>query len=419
MKLSTAAATLLGGLLLAACQSSELPQRSDDEVANLILHQEYEEAVRVAKERHDKDPGNEQAELRYRQASVAYLMEMGRRATFADRDEEALEFFEQALALDPEATTIDAWLAKTHTKLSERWLERALQLHAQGNLEGAVEAYEVALSHTPGHIAATRGMMEATLQINHRKGLAADYYNQGVRTLRDYWLERSLRSFAAVKKYQPDTSTQVDKRRGQVESFLAEERATVAAALENDGLYDAARNEYRLSLALDPDHAGARAGFDRMDREAKATEVLRDARMSVLRGDYAKARELVEEGRQMTELQEEAFQGVLTEIEEDRVEKLYQAALSLEKDYRYRAAIRAYTGLLAEVQYYKDALARKQTLEHYVERVPRYYAEAEAEEDLEVKLGLFRAARDLWPEYEDVEDRVAELEKQLAERDEQ
>lgn len=416
MKLSTVT-PLLAALLLGACQSSDLSQRSEDEVANLILHQQYEEAVRVAKERYDKAPDDEQRERRYRQASVAYLMELGRRATFADRDEDALEYFEQALALDPEAVTIDAWIAKTHTKLSDIWLGRALQLHSQGNLEGAVEAYASALEHTPGHVAATRGMMEATLQINYRAGLAEDYYNQGVRTLRDYWLQRSLRSFAAVEKYQAGENTLVDKRRGQVESFLAEERATVALGLEEDGLYDAARNEYRLSLALDPDHEGAKVGFDRMDREAKAAEILRDARMSVLRGDYKKARTLVEEGVQLTELQGEAFQSVLTEIEDDRVEKLYQAALSLEKDYRYRAAIRAYEGLIEEVEYYKDALARKQTLEHYVERVPEYYAEAEAEEDLEIKLGLFRAARDLWPEFRDVEDRVAELEKQLAERD--
>lgn len=404
---------LLAAGLLAACQSTETQPRSKDAVADLILHGDYAQAVELAKQDYDANPGKQRYEDRYRQASIAFLMEQGRRATFEDQDDEALVFFERARELDPSEPMIRAWIDKTHEKLSERWLERALQLHAQGNLEAAVTAYEESLVHTPGHASAVRGMVEATLQINYRAGLAEEYYNQGVRTLHDYWLERSRRSFAVVNKYQDEPPERVNKRRGQVEAYLADERAAVAMSLEQRGLFDAARNEYRLCLSLDADNAAAQEGFERMDRESRAATLLRDAHMKVLRGDFDGARGLVTRGLELSELQDEQFEGVLVDIDSARVERLYQAALDLEKDYKYRRAIASYQALIDEFEYYKDALARKGTLEDYIEKAPRYYAEAEAEPDLEIKLRLFKASRDMWPEYKDVEDRIAELERQL------
>ena len=113
--------------LLAACQSTETKPRSKDPVADLILHGEYAKAVELSKKDYDAHPGKQRYEDRYKQATVAYLMEQGRRATFEDLDDEALVFFEQAAEIDPQEPTIRAWIDKTHEKLSERWLERALQ----------------------------------------------------------------------------------------------------------------------------------------------------------------------------------------------------------------------------------------------------------------------------------------------------
>jgi len=407
---------LLAAGLLAGCRSTETVPRSEDAVANLILHGQYAEAVELSKKEYDAHPDKPRTEERYRQASIAFLMEQGRRATFEDHDDEALVFFEQARELDPQEPMIRAWIDKTHEKLSERWLERALQLHAKGHLQAAVEAYEISLQHTPGHVGAVRGMTEATLQINYRAGLAMDYYNEGVRTLHDYYLERSRRSFAVVNKYVDEPPERVNKRRGQVETYLADERAAVAMSLELNGLYDAARNEYRLCLALDSDHQDAKAGFERMDRESEAATLLRDARMQVLRGEFDNARELVAQGIEISDLQDEEFEGVLVDIDQARVERMYQTALDFEKDYKYHRAIASYKRLVDEFEYYKDALARKGTLEDYIEKAPRYYAEAEAEQDPEIKLRLFKASRDMWPEYNDVEDRIAELERQLGEQ---
>jgi tetratricopeptide (TPR) repeat protein len=413
---SIALSGILAAGLFGACRSTESAPRSEDAVADLILHGEYAKAVELAKKDYDAHPGKPRYEERYRQASIAFLMEQGRRATFEDQDDAALVFFEQAAEIDPQEPMIRAWIDKTHEKLSERWLERALQLHSQGALEASVDAYEIALQHTPGHAGAVRGIAEATLQLNYRAGLAEDYYNQGVRTLHEYWLERSRRSFAVVNKYSDEPPARVNKRRGQVETYLADERAAVAMSLEASGLYDAARNEYRLCLALDPDHVEARAGFERMDRESRAATYLRDARMKVLRGEFDGARELVAAGIEVSELQDEDFEGVLADIDTARVERIYQAALDLEKDYKYRRAIAVYENLIKEFEYYKDALARKGTLEDYIEKAPRYYAEAEAESDPEIKLRLFKASRDMWPEYKDVEERIAELERQLGEQ---
>jgi len=394
---------------LGGCGESSRWSVDDGEIDQLIVHCRYDEAMVLARERLDESPDDPSMLEVYRLAYVASLLEKGRRATFADDDLVALGIFERALEFAPQSPQAAVWLAKTHGKLAERWLEHALEKHALSDLVAAEFGYGMALEHCPGHAGALRGLMEVTIQINYRKTRASDYYADGVRLFRDYWLDPAHRSFATTIKYE-GKHARATRRLGEVERQLAAQRVFVAHGLEERGFYSAARGEYRLAVEIDPDNEEAAEGRARAGNEAQAAEMMRKAEMYVLKGEFEKAREQSAAGRAITVVQGEYLDGLDQRIDEAVTDVAYMRALSLEKDYRYPEAIEAYGAVLEEQDYFKDARARKQTLEAYVRDSARYYDLGEAETDPVVQLQHFRAAADTWPEYRDVQDKIKALE---------
>jgi tetratricopeptide (TPR) repeat protein len=399
-------AFLVGGGA-AGCATVERNEIQD--VRDDVMHGQFERAVREAatlSEAHPDDPTI--AEL-HRQTSVAWLIDQGRRATFQDKDAEALASFRQAQAIDPGSKEADDWIRKTIRKLSKTWLERGLELHASGKLVEAVEAYEKALEFAPGDPSALNGLGEAVVQINYREGLGDQYFEDGIRSLASYSLEQARSRFAYADKYDPE-DPKVRQRARQANVLLAQQRTTVAKGIEDMRRFGAARNEFRLAVALDPDNAEAKTGLERCTNEAKAYELLAKARMEVVRKRLDHAQELIEEGAGLTVLQKDLFDGARAQIEQARFERKYQEALTLERDFQYPEAIEKYGELLSTTEYYKDAITRKEILEEYVHRAADLYAKAESATSDEEKLGSLRAIRVFWPEYRDVAQQLAKLE---------
>jgi tetratricopeptide (TPR) repeat protein len=380
-----------------------------DEVKGDVYHGRYEKAVRGAATLHEQHPDDARFEALHRETTVAYLIDQGRQETFRDRDNEALGFFRQALEIDPASREASDWLTKTLKKLSRIWLERGLELHASGKLQDAVEAYEKSLEFVPGDSSALNGLGEAIIQINYREGMGKKYFEEGMHALSAYWLDQAKSRFTYSNKYEPGDD-KVSQRGTQVDALLAQQRVTVARGFEQDGLYGAARNEYRLAVALDPANADAKAGLDRCTDEAKASKLLEQARMEMVRTRLDRASDLVEEGDNLTYHQKELFEGARAQIEQARLERKYQEALTFERDYRYEQAIVAYTELLKDVEYYKDAITRKQTLEEYVRLAGDLYQKAEGAATEQEKLEDLRKIRVFWPEYKDVADQLLALE---------
>ena len=379
------------------------------EVREDVYHGRYDKAVREAsslREQHSDDP---RYEALHKEASVAYLIDQGRQETFRDRDLEALGIFRQAQELDPSSKEAQDWIHKTLRKLSRTWLERGLELHATGKLQDAVEAYEKSLEYVPGDTSALNGLGDAVIQINYREGMGKQYFEEGMRALSAYWLDQAKSRFLYSNKYEPGDD-KVEQRSSQVNSLLAQQRVTVARGFEQESLYGAARNEYRLAVALDPANTDAKAGLDRSTSEWKAAQNLEQARMEIVRNRLDKARELVDEGDQLTVSQKDLFEGARAKIEQARLERMYQEALTLERDYRFEQAITAYTDLLKDVEYYKDAITRKETLEEYVKLAGDLYAKAEQATTDDEKLDSLRKINVFWPEYKDTADQLEKLE---------
>ncbi len=412
---------LVPGLLLAgalaACRSAE----EEHDVSYYVRHGRYEKAVEVAREELDRRPDDPAAREVYRQAQVAYVMSQGRLALFDGQDELALDLFYQALALDEQNPHAATWIRKTRNQLAERWLDQAQGLSSETELEEALLAYEKVLEYVlveeseeenervaEVYSQARLGLARVLLRMNYRAGQSETYYRAGLHAFREWLLQEARTNFEKAGKYAD--SELGDDRQARVEDMLAQERLFQARELEATGFYFAARNEYRLVLLIDPDNAAAQAGLDRMDRETRSARKMSEAEMGMLRGEFERAREPLEEAKALTRAQVDRLSLLEWQIEDARLRAMYDLALDLERDYRYPEAIETFTKLLDEVEYYEDAIARRNTLQWLVQSAEELYAKADAAEtDEEEFQSLWEIHNVVWPEYRDVEERLAGL----------
>jgi tetratricopeptide (TPR) repeat protein len=393
-------------LLLSACASTHLS--GDAAVRDLVNHGRYDEAVREADRLRREHPGDAEFEALHREATVAWMLAQGREETLKDNDLEALGLFHQALQIDPDSVETAMWIDKTVRKMSQIWLERGLELHASGKLEEAIEAYSKALEYVPGDLSALNGLGEAVIQVNYREGMGKEYFDEGLAALSDYWLERAKSRFSYSEKYKPGEE-KTGQRSSQVDALIAQQRVTVALGIEASGRFAAARNEFRLALALDPESQEAKDGFERCDKESKAFALLAQAKMEIVRGRMEHALALIEEGEGLTTAQKELFQGARDQIEQRGYEEIYQLGLARERELEYDAAVATYSDLLSKAEYYKDTLARKDMLVEYIRLAAELYAQAQAATDEQTKIEALNKISVFWPEYKDVAEQLQRL----------
>jgi tetratricopeptide (TPR) repeat protein len=403
---------LVPALLLAstaACQALAGEGEEPSSVPDLLRRGRYVQALEQAERAHREAPQDARAEREYRLASAAVLLERGRRLLFDDRDEEALEQFLEAQRIAPEEPAIADWIYNARQKLALYWYEQAMECQASADLERAREHLERSLEYLPEFERSRAALLRALLQLNYRAGMGEEYYEQGVRNLHEHLLDQADFAFSASLKYEPDGERAVERRELTREQ-LAEERAAIAAGLEERGIFAAARNEYRMALLLDAANAQAQAGYERAGREEQAAEHLREADWRTLRKEYDLARAALAEGRALTEQQLEAFDAAEQALEEALLGDLYDRARLLESDQRYEEAVVAYNELLGRAPYFRDAISRRDTLEEYVTDAAELYAQVLAASDPAEQRRLLLQIAVFWPDHRDVQRRLAELE---------
>lgn len=397
---------VLIGLCLWSCNSNEA--RPDDP-RWLVAHGRHAEAVRVAAAAVERDPASNEARELHKQASVAYLLDLAREQSFRDEDDAALATIEEAARIDPDSEEVRDWREKTNQELAWRWRGRAFDLHAEDDIDAALEAYEKALKHVPGDPATLEGRNIALALVSHRSGLGRDYFQQGLEALSDLWLDQARSRFSSARKYRP-ADERTAQRETQVKRLIASEKIAAAKAHEGEKRFGVARHEYSSALLQDPDNAEAKVGLERCKVELQVRELLGRVRMDIVRGRFEKAEETVAEAAGLTTLQADEVEGAAASIREARHEKAYKEALALERDWRYPEAVLRYEALLAKADYYKDVIARRDTLQEYIRLADELWRRAEAEGDAAGKLALYRQIQVFWPEYQDLAARIAALE---------
>lgn len=409
----TIALAALLTLFAGACQSN----RQIKDSTWLIRHGRFGEAVEVARENLARDPDDAQRQAILREAEVAQILHQGRTAIFAGESEQALAIFEAAYQVDPESTVVWTWLLKTRRQLAVESLDLAHELASSHEaLDEALAAYERALDYEPDRDSevakeALSGASRVLLLKNYRMGLSKSYYDEGLRAFRDYRLHPSRRGFS-ISDAIGDGALDASQRLQRVDGQLAEERVAQAQELEQQGLFYAAANEFRMALLIEPGHVVAKEGFNRLDREVRANRALTKAEMDIRRGDFDLGEQNIEAGEILTEAQQDEVGRMKAAIEEARLLELYEAARTLERDYKYREAVAAYDELLAKTEFFEDAIARRQTVLWLIESAEELYAKAlEADSDDEAYNHLWEIHELLWPEYKDVEARLEAIQK--------
>ncbi|MBL8861415.1 MAG: hypothetical protein JNK02_05330 [Planctomycetes bacterium] len=404
--------TVAAAAALLAWGCASTPRPEDQDARWLVAHGYFDEAVRKAAAAVERAPEDPAAQRLHRETSVAWHVERGRRLTFADQDVEAIEAFLDALAVDPQSRESAHWLEKTRRKLALRELGLGLELHANDQIAEAVTHYEAALAADPLVPGAREARELAVLLLRYRAGLGTSYFKDGLHAYSDYWLEYARSRFDYAQKYQGAQSRARD-RRDEVQALLAVQRLAAGRAHEEHGRFGAARGEYRMAVLLDPGNEDAKAALERARTEQQAGEKLKLARIEIVRGRPEKAQKLAEEALALTTAQQDLADGVLAELRDARLDAVYRDALAMERDWRFAEAADRYDELLAEAQFWKDAIARRDTLREYVRRAAELYEKSGSSATPEEELQTLRQIELFWPEYRDVPVRIRELTRSL------
>ena len=385
--------------LLAACQSTAT--NGDESISELARAGDFEGALVLAEEQAEETPDDPYAQDVKRMAQVAVLMDAGREAHYEGQLDEALAKFFMANELAPGHPVVGEWIEKTLRDLTEETLAQANRATNEGDLERGEELYERVLVFEPDSQQAKDGLGQVLLLTNHRAGMSEEYYKEGLRSMREYWLGQAGTQFAAMEKYAPDDE-RAGFRQDQVGSLLAQDRVLMAQELEERELFHAARNEYRIALLIDPANEEAVRGFGRMDREVEAFAKLAEAEQAQLRGNLDEAEEAVISGAELTDAQRPEFMAAKIDIDEARAQVLYQAGLDAEADGRYLEAVAKFDELLQGTGDYRDAAARRKTATDFIKLATRLYDEAANAQDPAVRRSKLEQIMVFWPEYRDV-----------------
>ncbi len=417
---------LLASLLPAVLGCQSTSNRPANVVIDLVQQGQYEAAVVEAKSLIKHKPDDPELQRLLRDAEIALLLSQGRDVSFSGDPERSLEYFREALRLDPDNDVALGWVAKTRVQLAESHLDYALSLTDPHDLDEAEAEFEIALSHIPEgnygsrveriRLQAELGLVRVLHLKTYHETLSASQFEEGLRSFREFLLARAKHGFDVAYEHHSGNK-KAQTRSKEVDVIMANEGISKAEGLEADGFFHAARNQFRMVLLIDPKNAIAREGLDRTDLEARANEHLSSAQMKIIRGEFEQAAELIEDAGEMTTDQADSVGLVAAELEDARLAKLYETAVGLERDYRYPEAVAAFEVLLEEVGFYEDAVARRDTILEFIQLAEECYANALAATTDEEAASYLRRIPVFWPEYKDVEQRLAAIEARAGDGD--
>ena len=398
-------------LIFAACNSSGSGSESAGSLASvddLSAHGHYSQALLAAETFHQAHPSDAEGERQFRRAKAAVMLEQARLLCFADKDIEALDLVREAKLVEPGEPVIIDWEHKMLAKLAMIHTRNADEFFASTNLEGAREEYEKALGFQPDATNAKAGLSQVLLQLNYRLGKGQTYYREGVNLLGDYWLQQAGARFSYTLKHQPNHTKAKDNKL-IVNVQLAAGRSTLAAGMEADGMWAGARNEYRIALLVDPNSEEAKAGYDRTRIEADVGDKLREIDRMIRAKKFDEALAAIDVGMALTQHQGDKLEGCKAAIEEAQLDAGYQIAITLETDQDFEGALAAYNVLLAKRDYYKDTLARRDTLKGYIDKAAGLYNQALESTDPAVKLGFLNRIATFWPRYKNIQELIQQI----------
>ena len=380
-----------------------------EQVTYLVTHGRFAEAVELASRLTDEDPVSADFERLHRYASAAYLMEKGRRATFADQDRLAIQRFEEALAVDADNPSAAKWLLKTKTKLATRLTNEGQELAANNEFQEAWKRYNEAIQILPNFQIALDAMTRLDQSMAHRETMGAEYYDQGVAAMVAEEYAVAANRFGYVRKYREEDE-RLSRRSQKVDLARSKEATQWAKKLEQEELYHAARAEYQTALRFNPNNAEAREGVLHSGREAEVSDLISRAQQALTRGEHIKAEIMLQEAKEYTTVQTKAVEAMVAKVEHGRLQSAYDRAVSLENDLRFEEAIQAYELLLVQAPTFSDAQMRQAKLRTRVQKALELYGNLGGNKGDAERLTILMQIEELFPDFRDVPETIADLE---------
>ncbi|MEL6429805.1 MAG: hypothetical protein AAFR54_11550 [Planctomycetota bacterium] len=406
---------LLGSLLLGACAATEGSETSFSAAQRLCREGQYERAaaasVALLEGLSEQSELRPQIEALQAEISVASGLEAARELSLVNRDVEALQIVRELTEAHPTTPVIGEWDARIRAKLSVRWFEIAREAVATEDFDLARIAYAKSVEYQPEASTIAAELLSSLDRIEeYRADVAEQLYYRGVRHFTDLEIAEAVNRFGAVRKYAPGNEA-AERRETEAKRVMAQARVDAANALVAEDLFAAAAKEYARAAELDPTSEEIATNLAALRIEAEVQETMTRADGMILRREFDAAAKALGEALERTTLQRDLVEADLERLGEARAADRYSRALDLEHDFQFERALESYGEILETREFYRDVRARVDSIEGYVADAERLYAEAAAAEDGAAKLALYRQIEVFWPDYRDIQKRIAALAK--------
>ena len=396
--------------LISSCAAGKVKMTAFESVDSLVTHGKFAEAVEEAARFREEDPVNEDYERLHRDASVAYLLEQARRASFADDDRLAIARLDDVLELDPNSELGKLWINKTRNKLAARLTDEGIEMASNNQYQQAWNRYQEAVQVSPDFTLAIDAMAALDRQVAHREAMSSEYYDQGVAALVASEYSIASNRFGYVRKYR-DEDERLIRRIAQVDNARSKESLDLATLLEAERLFHAARAEFQDALRFNPDNGLARQGINRCDIEAEVASLMARGISALTRKEFIRANVLLGEAERLSVVQKEDVIALLADVDEAQWKAKYESGVRFENDLRFEEAVIVYADLLVTRPEFLDTAKRMANLENRINKSSELYASVLAEKNSGQQLIYLMQIEELFPDYRDVPERIAALER--------
>ncbi|MEZ5964535.1 MAG: hypothetical protein R3F56_11865 [Planctomycetota bacterium] len=402
-------ATLAGLVVIGGCSATS---SNEDRVHDLLVSGDLTRAYWELEQAVQANPDDAELRRRLGELRIAYHLREGQQKVFEDDDWGAVEEFERVLLAEPDNPVAQHWKDKALVKLADRAVAAGDDARARGKLEDALKHYHEAETYLPGHPEAARGTRLVGEVFSARRDKGQANYVKGMRAQAGGRFDETHYHMDIALDNDPSLSA-AEERRRVARRQLAEERRREAQEAEERGLFATALREYKAVAVSFPDLAEELAPkIAATEREVAAAEKLNEGTLLAQRGEFAKARALLEQAYEASAVQRGEISAQLVALREADLEKRYTAALDLELDYHYDDALRAYREIDASWPGQLDVRTRIQNLETALELAREAQTkgeEAEANHDVDAAISAYREALTYVPKFGDLVERVERL----------
>jgi len=414
----TKTSTLLLALLLTGCagttaieQSRDFAKHGDPFRAFEVLETEREARLRAG------EPTDEEFEVAYHAARVAFLVNRARRSIFLEQEEEALVDLAKALAIEPDHEEVQPLRLRALDKLAAKATAVGDDRRLKNELEESLAAYIEAERHVPGYKLAVEGAEKVRVAVARLNERAQQQFLEAVRKMPEFrYIEVRWHSANALTNN--PMRQDAEGLRARANHEIALRTMLRGQECQKKDQFGAALVEFRSAKKLEPKLPGIEEAIAQMEREVKATWLAERAQMDMRMGRFDLANGALKTAFDLSTLSRGSISELMIESRKLEGDRDYKAARDFEIQGKKREALAGYEAVgKAWPDGFSDEKARIEGLRSDIDMAEQEWAAGEAAEtagDLQKALEHFLTSERYYAELKNAKVRIASLRERLA-----